>query len=124
MFINYINVLDLYTNYVKENKELEKELKETTSDVVTNDRKTYYQDQGITTLDSIYKFLMVIYSITVTVYLLSSFLYPSTMSITMRVIIYLFLLIYPLIATNLLRWVISMIMKLINMLPKNVHTNI
>jgi len=125
LFINYINVLDLYTNYVKENKELKKELKKTTSDVVTNDRKTYYQDQGITTLNSIYKFLIVIYSIALTAYFLSCFyLNFTTMSVTTRVIIFIFLLIYPFIATKLLSWIISMIMKLINMLPKNVHTNI
>ena len=55
LLINFTNVVDLYTNYVKENIELEKELKQTTSDVLTNDRKTYYQDQGIGYLNTFYK---------------------------------------------------------------------
>jgi molybdopterin-guanine dinucleotide biosynthesis protein A len=45
IFINFNNVADLYLNYKKENSELEKDLRKTTNDVLTNERKTFYQDQ-------------------------------------------------------------------------------
>lgn len=124
LLINFTNVVDLYTNYVKENRKLEREVRETLSDVLTNDRKTYYQDQGISNLNGYYTFLLVIYVITVIVYLVSVFVFPSTMSITIKGVIFLFLLIYPFIASILLKWLISIYTIIVNILPKNVHRNI
>ena len=47
LFLNYKNVYDLFFKYKEENTELFKELKDETSDTLTNDRKTFYQDQQI-----------------------------------------------------------------------------
>lgn len=38
---------------MEENKSLMKKVKNTTSDIVTNDRKTYYEDQSIDHLKNI-----------------------------------------------------------------------
>ena len=51
LLINFKNVVDLFLNYKKENIELLKEIKDDTNDVLTNERKTYYQDQGIENLN-------------------------------------------------------------------------
>lgn len=124
LLINFRNVVDLYTNYIKENAELKKELNETTKDIVTNDRKTYYQDQGISNLNSYYTYILVLYIITVVVYLVSIFVFPTTLSTFKKIIILLFLIIYPFISTRLLSWFISLYMKFVSILPKNVHTDI
>jgi hypothetical protein len=124
LLINFRNVVDLYTNYIKENAELKKELNETTKDIVTNDRKTYYQDQGISNLNSYYTYILVLYIITVVVYLVSIFVFPTSLSMFKKIIILLFLIIYPFISTRLLSWFISLYMKFVSILPKNVHTDI
>jgi len=124
LLINFRNVVDLYTNYIKENAELKKELNETTKDIVTNDRKTYYQDQGISNLNSYYTYILVLYIITVVVYLVSIFVFPTSLSTFKKIIILLFLIIYPFISTRLLSWFISLYMKFVSILPKNVHTDI
>ena len=39
---------------------LEKKFKEQSNDVLTNNRKTYYEDQNITSLNSIYYYILLI----------------------------------------------------------------
>ena len=54
--------------------ELFKQLKEETNDLLTNDRKTYYQDQGIDNLKFYYHyFLLFIYVIVVLIYVVYNF---------------------------------------------------
>jgi hypothetical protein len=79
--INFKNSFELITKYVKENKELLNELKQNSSDVLTNERKTYYQDQGISKLNSFYKyFFLTIYIICVFCFGMATLMYPSNNS--------------------------------------------
>lgn len=59
--VNYAYVLELYEYYLKDNKKLETKYKNKTADTLTNDRKTYYENQGIESLNYYYKFLLFIY---------------------------------------------------------------
>jgi hypothetical protein len=68
LLINYNNVVDLYNSYKIENTHLKNKFKNNTSDVLTNERKTYYQEQGLQTLNLYYYVLLVIYIITVIVF--------------------------------------------------------
>ena len=45
LLVNFKNVFDLHEKYRTENTELFKQLKEGTNDVLTNERKTYYEDE-------------------------------------------------------------------------------
>lgn len=66
---NYINVNDLEKHYLKENAQLSKQLRENRADIVTNERKTYYENQGIETLSFYYfYFLVVLYILCVVIY--------------------------------------------------------
>ena len=66
LLINFRNIVDLYKQYKKENKDLFEELKEETNDILTNDRKTYYENQQIDGLNSTYYYILcVIYYIIV-----------------------------------------------------------
>jgi hypothetical protein len=124
LFINYMNVVDLYTNYVKENKELEKELKKTTSDVVTNDRKTYYQDQGIDSLNFFYSYIfLIVYIIFIICFGIFSFIFPSDIKWYIRLIILISFIILPFISTKLLSMAIWVFYKIYEVLPRNVHLN-
>ena len=62
ILINVKNIIDLLNSYKKENRELLKELKEDTNEVLTNERKTFYEDQNIGSLSGwIYYILLLVY---------------------------------------------------------------
>jgi hypothetical protein len=120
--INYKNVLDLYLKYKEENIKLLKQLKEETSDVLTNDRKTYYEDQQIDSLKFYYYyFLLIAYVICVICYLIFSFVYPSQTSFIVRFGIFVFLVILPFISSFILSSIIYLLHEAYNLLPKNVY---
>ena len=102
LYINLNNVLDLFKKYELENKELEKILKNTSSDILTNDRKTFYEDQGISKLKTYYYVFLFTYIFVVIVFLLSTFLVKTTVKISTRLFILFFMILYPFICYFLL----------------------
>ena len=60
LLINLKNVFDLYFKYKMDNTEMLKQLKDETNDILTNDRKTYYQDQGIDNLNLYYHYFFLL----------------------------------------------------------------
>ena len=125
LLINYKNVLDLYIKYLKENIELTKKLKSGYSNVITNDRKTYYEDQGIENLNFIYFYiLMIIYIIVIICYCVFAFLFKSNMSNIAKIVIFVIFLILPFISTKLLQLFISICERVYHMLPKNTYSTL
>ena len=102
-----------------------KQLKNETSDVLTNDRKTYYQDQGISNLKFYYHyFFLLIYVIIVLAYVIYNFIYPSQFSIFMRIIFLALMLLLPFISTWILEKIVGIIYGIYDWLPKNAHKQI
>jgi hypothetical protein len=125
LLINLKNIFDLYLKYKEENIKLFKQLKHETSDVLTNDRKTYYQDQGIDNLKFYYHyFFLLIYVITILAYIVYNFMYPSQFSILVRVIFLGLMILLPFISTWILGKIIGIIYDIYNWLPKNAHKQI
>lgn len=121
LYKNFKNVLSLYLILLKENKYLNFEIKNEGSDILTNTRKTIYEEEGINNLLYIYYFLMFVYIVITIVFLISIFTFPSDMSIVKKIIIFIVILILPLIAPTLLAGKLSIINKLLNIVPKNVN---
>jgi hypothetical protein len=120
--INYKNVVDLYEQYKTENENLFNELKEESNDVLTNDRKTYYENQQIDGLNTIYYYVLwIIYTIIVICFSVFSFIYPSTFNFKVRVFLLILFLILPFISTFLLGKLINFFYWLFDLLPKNVY---
>lgn len=116
---NYNNVYDLYKNLKTENTQLKKDLTNKSSDVLTNDRKTYYENQEIDFLDYIYKYvLQIIYWITVVVYFISVFVYYSPFSWKLKLAVLVLLIVLPFISTWLLSMIMVLIYKVYGVLPK------
>ena len=100
IFLNFENVMDLYVKYKKENAELFKQLKNTTSDVLTNERKTFYQDQQVDTLKFYYYYIfLIIYCICVFCFAIFSLIYPSKTDWKIRLAIFIALILLPLVST-------------------------
>jgi len=122
LLTNYNNVYELYFKYTDENNQLQQQYESKNSDVATNDRKTYYENQQIDLLNFIYKYIiLLIYVITVIVYFCSVFLYPSPFTFKRKIILLLFLIILPFISTWLLSMTVFIIYKIYEILPKNVY---
>ena len=119
---NYKNVIELYLKYKKENLELSKEFKNSSSDVLTNERKTYYENQGIDSLSFVYYYvLFIIYVIFVIGYLITAIFYQSQINWKYRVLYFILLFILPFISTWILEYIIYIIYYIYNLLPKNIH---
>jgi len=125
LLINLKNIFDLFLKYKEENIKLFKQLKDETNDVLTNDRKTYYQDQGIDNLKFYYHyFFLLIYIVTILAYIIYNFMYPSQVSILLRVLFLVLMVLLPFISTWILGKIISIIYDIYNWLPKNAHKQI
>lgn len=122
LLVNVKNVFDLFLKYKKENVELTKKIKEETNDILTNERKTYYQDQGIDNLKFYYfYFLVTIYVICVLAFGIFNFIYPSQMSFIKRMVIFILFIILPFLSTWILAKIVMIIYSIYGLLPKNVH---
>ena len=122
LLINLINIFDLYLKYKKDNTEMLKQLKDETNDILTNDRKTYYQDEGINNLNLYYHyFFLLIYIIVVLCYIVYNFMYTSQLSILVRGIIFVLMILLPFFSTWILEKIVAVIYDVYNWLPKNMH---
>jgi hypothetical protein len=123
--LNLKNVIELYSTYKKENEELSKKLKDNASDVLTNERKSYYESQGVDDLKfSYYYILLSVYVICVIVYSFHALLYTSHISWKYRLSFFIFLLVLPFVSPFALAFTINVIYKIYELLPKNVHSQI
>ena len=118
---NTRNINELYIHYKSENVKLKKLLNDTTIDIVTNDRKTFYEEQGINTLHYFYNILRVIYIIIIISFIVSIIFLPSRFNIYIKVIILVFLCVFPFISTKVIDFVVWLYLKAISILPKNIH---
>jgi hypothetical protein len=122
LLINVENIIDLYKQYKRENIVLLKQLKEEANDVLTNERKTYYENQENDGLNFYYYyFLFIIYAIIVICFGVFSLIYPSSFSWKARAFILLIFIILPFISTWLLGKIVQIIYFLVGLVPKNVY---
>ena len=122
ILINFRNIVDLYLNYKRENIELYKKLKEETNDVLTNERKTYYEDQNIDRLTSFYSYLfLTIYIIFVICFASFTLIYPSSYSWKVKLLILIVFIILPFISTMIVGKIIYLLYEIYDLLPKNVY---
>ena len=122
LLINFNNIFDLFRKYEKENIELSLELKDETNDVLTNERKTYYEDQNIDSLKFYYYyFLLSIYVIVVICFAAFSLIYPSQSSWKTKLVLLVVFIVLPFFSTFILGKIIYLVYEAYNLLPKNVY---
>jgi hypothetical protein len=123
LLINFRNIIDLLIKYKKENNELFEELKYETNDVMTNERKTFYEDQKINSLTNFYYYIILFfYAIFVVCFGIFSLIYPSQTNWKIRIAILLAFIALPFFSSWILGAVIYFLYKVYNLLPKNVYT--
>jgi hypothetical protein len=122
LLLNFKNVAELYLKYKTENVQLIKDLKDQTSDVLTNERKTYYEDQKIYGLKSFYYYILLgIYIICLIGFIIFSLMYPSQSSLIKKMFTIIGFILLPFFSTWILEKFIYLIYTLYELLPKNVY---
>ena len=121
LYLNMNNVNELLVKYIKENKHLEDDITNVSSDILTNDRKTYYEDQSINRLKYFYKWMKYIYAFIIVVYLFCIFLVPSQTSMKKKIFIFILLCLYPFIILPIFRLLNLIYEKIMSYMPKNVY---
>ena len=122
--INSKYTKELLDNYLEKNQKLKLQLKERYGDILTNDRKTYYETDALNTLTFWYKLFWYIYYVLV-IMLILSFIFSSTdFSRITKIIISVLVIFYTYYIDYIVRWVYGLWKLLISRLPKNVYNNL
>lgn len=116
---NTINLFDSYNNYVSENKKLEKQLGDTHTDIQTNDRKTFYEDEATETLNLYYSILLGLYIIIVFSFAVCWFVFPSKSTNPKILFLFICLILYPIFSTRILQYIMYLYNLLLDYLPKS-----
>lgn len=112
--------VDLLEKLLAENKELTEQLQENQTDIITNDRKTYYENEAIDNLELWYilfwRSFYFIYIILLIVLMSKALYWHAFASIL--------LLFYPYYIPQLYKWGLNRITGFINKLPSNIYNNL
>ena len=123
--INSTNTKDLYQEYLQKTELLEKKLKDSHGDILTNDRKTYYESEALTGLYNWYSFLWYAYYLMVIVFILMAFLVPNDFSIAKKIIISAFIVFFPYMTFPLFQYIKGWVIRTYYILfPKNIYKTI
>jgi hypothetical protein len=119
--INSENTIELYKEYLKKNKLLDELIKGSHGDVLTNDRKTYYETEALDRLKSWHTFLISLYFILLIVFVFTLFYYPNDMSRKKQIFIIILFIIYPFVIHKIVETLYNYYTKSV---IKNTETNI
>ena len=122
--INSSYTKELLEEYSEKNSELKLKLRDNHGDILTNDRKTYYESTALDRLKLWYTFWWYIYYIFVIIFLLAIFLSPSKLSIIVKLIILILLVFYPYYIDYVSNMIFTNIKNVYNSLPKSVYNNL
>jgi hypothetical protein len=113
--INTKNSIELYVTLKKENKKLEHTLKKNGDTIVTNDRKTYYEEQSIENIqfqNRIFFWMYILFFIS-----LAGIVVTSSLSLFYKCFIIASFVLYPFIFPYLFAFVFGLLKKIYEYLP-------
>lgn len=117
----YYYLFDLNTKYDAENDDYNTNTQKEFTDMLKNERKTYYEDQGIDSLHSYYYWLLAVYILTVIVCVVSFFIFPSDWSTMKKIFIVMLLILLPFVSTYIMTVIIRLLHGAYNLIPKNAY---
>lgn len=124
LYINSRHIVELYKDYLKQNVFLEKKLKELSSDILTNDRRTYYTDQGSDSLTWWHTVFWWIYCGITSAFFICIFIADSNVSFMAKLFIWIVLILFPYLIESIMFWSSSTLQKMYALLPKNAYLTI
>jgi hypothetical protein len=122
--INSNYTQELLNQYTEKNADLKLKLRDNHGDILTNDRKTYYESNALERLRLWYTFWWYIYYLLVIVFLLAIFLSPSNFSIIVKLIVLVILVFYPYYVDYVSTMITNFLKNMYNSLPKSVYNDL
>lgn len=122
--LSAINSDDLLQEYTDKNTDLLHSVGSMRGDILTNDRKTIYEEEATTRIQSWYKLLWYTYYILVITYLLATLLVPASISILMRIVIFILLVLYPYYSHIIFTFIYNAYMNVYAIFPKSVYNSL
>lgn len=129
--VNSNNTIELYKTYYGKNIETEKQILLSKGDVLTNDRKTYYETQELESLQSWQGMFMFVYTaltIVALVFLYIPILKNDDMPLLNKIITIPIMaipfIIYPMVISSIVAFFVSIIQKIKSFLPKNAYNDL
>jgi len=112
---NYMN--ELSDSYAEENHKMARILKKIRGDIITNDRKSYYEQQYIDGLENWYYWYRIIYILLIIIFI-GLVIFKSTSTWIIKILLILFFVFYPLFITSVFVYFLKMFKYLIGFFPK------
>ena len=120
---NSSNTKELYNIYLVKNREIQKSIKGHHGDVLTNDRKTYYETDALEKLLAWYDLFWYMYYAIVIIFVISIG-FNESIGIPKKIIFIFFAVIYPYIIDYILKKIYSFFHSIWKQLPKNVYNDL
>jgi len=110
--------------YSEKQDELEKNNKQFTEDILTNNRKTYYEREALYSLQNWNVFLWYLYYIAVVIFCLGVIFTPSYVPKYVSILVIVFIIFYPYIIEPIINKVKEYFNVFYRVYPKNVYNNL
>jgi hypothetical protein len=121
---NFENTYELSNNYDTQINELKTNINEISSDAITNDRKSYYENQNNEASLKWYVVYRWIYFFLLIIYILGLILIKTEMSFKSKIGIFVLLLVYPFVINFIVLYLISVGRYISSLLPKNIYKSL
>ena len=118
---NHIYMKDLYDKYLNENLKYTKKIKKINSDIYTNDRKTYYEDQNYDILTGWYNIYKFIYITLIFLFIIFIFLADSSSNFNRKIAYLIIIILYPFAINPMVLFIMKFYNYIQKYLPKNVY---
>ena len=121
---NSINTYELYDKYLLKIIALKEEIKNSSLDVFTNDRKIEYESKELENINSNYIFYLIFYFIISLVFILLLFFKNKGYKLFTKIFITIALIIYPFIVQSIVSFIVYFFTLIYSFLPRNVYNNL
>jgi hypothetical protein len=117
---HFNNLKDTYKvyNYYKDSS------KTAGLDIRTNNRKTFYEEQGINNLAYYYDVLFYIYFFVFIAIIIAFFTSQLNYSLAINIVIIIAIIIYPFVSTSIFAYIMKFFTGVNNLFPTNIYTKL
>jgi hypothetical protein len=122
--VNSKNTKELYQEYLIKNKEMEVTIRDSHGDVLTNDRKTYYETSALDGLLNWYNTLWYIFYVLVAVYVIGIFFVSNQTSMVVKIVSSVLLVFFPYYINYLVKGIYNFFKSIYAQFPKSVYNSL
>ena len=117
--LNRENIVDSLKTFEEKNAKLSEQISDTENDTLMDERKMFYEEEGISGLGFYYNILSYFNYALMIIFVVLNFTNSSLYSFRQRLAIFILIATYPFFASKLLNWFLRIVEAIKNILPKN-----